>query len=185
MRIESGKTSGELSSIHCLTGRTAMKAPQVGVAVLIASHDRLLLLKRAHVHGEGTWAVPGGHLEPGESLEGCAAREVMEETGLSVTDINFVGITNDVFVPSDRHYITIWMSGCLAGHAKVVVAPEEASEAGWFELASLPDPLFLPLRHLMDGVSYPPSAFRSFVEAQALRGEPHARPGRRRDRNEV
>jgi 8-oxo-dGTP diphosphatase len=114
-------------------------------------------------------------------LEACAAREGLEETGLTVTGTSFVGITNDVFSPSDRHYITIWMTGCLAGHTGVVVAPEEASEAGWFDFASLPDPLFLPLRHLVAGESYPQSAFRSFVEAHALRGEHHACRGRRRD----
>ncbi|KAH0837500.1 hypothetical protein AYO21_04991 [Fonsecaea monophora] len=80
----------------------ASSVPRIGVAVFILHTDpksqkpKFLLGKRLGSHGAGTWALPGGHLEFGESFEECAAREVREETGLDVGDIEFLTATNDV-----------------------------------------------------------------------------------------
>jgi len=59
----------------------------------------------------GTYALPGGHLEYGESFEECAAREVLEETGLEVGELRFLTATNSVFDDVKKHYVTIFM-GC-------------------------------------------------------------------------
>ena len=61
-----------------------MPAPQVGVGVLILRDGKVLLGRRKGSHGAGCWSAPGGHLEFGETLEDCAAREVLEETGLKI-----------------------------------------------------------------------------------------------------
>ncbi len=56
--------------------------PLVGVGVIVIRNGGILLGKRIGSHGAGTWALPGGHLEYAERIEDCAAREVLEETGL-------------------------------------------------------------------------------------------------------
>ncbi|KAL6716364.1 hypothetical protein ACLMJK_005930 [Lecanora helva] len=87
----------------------------VGVFVLEApqrslDNPRFLIGERLNAHGAGTWATPGGHLEFGESFEECAAREVMEETGLKVKNVRFLTATNN-HMPADRkHYVTIFMA---------------------------------------------------------------------------
>lgn len=60
----------------------------------------------------GTWALPGGHLNFGESFETCAMREVLEETGLQVKDdsVRFLTATNDVMPSEHKHYVTIFMA---------------------------------------------------------------------------
>ena len=129
--------------------------PRIGVGVIVTRDDRVLLIKRKGVHGQGTWSTPGGHLEYGESPEACAARETMEETGVGITNVRALGFTNDLFEESGLHYITLWMAGAYASGQATVAAPYEASEVGWFALDALPQPLFLPLRHLIQGRSYP------------------------------
>src|SRR5687768_5483137 len=79
--------------------------PRVGVACLVTRSGRLLLLKRQRSHGSGSWSPPGGHLDFGETLEACAIRETLEETGLHVADPEFFAITNDIFASDGKHYV--------------------------------------------------------------------------------
>lgn len=131
------------------------KEPRVGVGVLITRDSHILLARRTHVHGEGTWSTPGGHLEYGETPEECAIQETREEAGIEITDLSFRAITNDVFIAEERHYLTIWMEAhYLSGEASVN-APYEMSEISWFDWDRLPTPLFLPLRNLLKGKCYP------------------------------
>lgn len=132
------------------------KRPAIGVAIIITKGDQVLLLKRKHVHGAGSWSTPGGHLEYRESPEQCAIREAREETGVRVTDVKFRAITNDIFEGNGMHYITIWMEGRYLSGESVVNAPYEMAEIGWFTWDALPRPLFLPLRNLLDGKCYSP-----------------------------
>lgn len=128
--------------------------PQVGTAIIIMKYDKVLLMKRKGPHGAGTWSPPGGHLDFGETPEACAAREAKEEVGLEVRDLQFRGVTNDVFEESDRHYITLWLeAGSFSGEA-VIVSEQEVEEIGWFSWEALPQPLFLPLDNYVNRKNY-------------------------------
>jgi len=103
---------------------------RVGVGVFILSSSStqstktnplFLIGRRLNAHGSGTWALPGGHLEFGESIEECACREVLEETGLKLDrgSVRFLSATDD-FMPNEvakegqvkgKHYITMFMVG--------------------------------------------------------------------------
>jgi len=129
--------------------------PRIGVGVIISRNNKVLLLKRLNVHGAGTWSTPGGHLEFGETPEECATREAKEETDLVIDNVTFKAITNDVFIAENKHYITIWMQCVCQSGEPFVTAPYESSEIGWFDWDKLPQPLFLPLQHLLNGDGYP------------------------------
>lgn len=125
------------------------KRPSVGVGVIIRNGDQVLLMKRQNSHGAGTWSMPGGHLEYGESPDECAIREAEEETGVQIANPTFCTITNDVFEEEEKHYVTIWMEGkYVAGEARINSA-REMSDIGWFSWDALPEPHFLPLKHLL------------------------------------
>jgi 8-oxo-dGTP diphosphatase len=129
--------------------------PQVGTAIIMMKDDKVLLMKRKGPHGGGTWCTPGGHLDFGETLEGCAAREAKEEVGVDVVNIHFRAVTNDVFEAEGKHYITIWLEGNPMGEP-FIAAEQEAEEIGWFAWDALPQPLFLPMENLVKGNTYPP-----------------------------
>jgi 8-oxo-dGTP diphosphatase len=129
---------------------------RVGVAIIVVKDGRVLMLKRKNVHGAGCWSTPGGHLDYGETPEQCAARETLEETGVTIGNARFRALTNDVFEERGWHYVTIWMEGDYISGEATVAADYEASEVGWFAWDALPQPLFLPLRHLLVGQCCPP-----------------------------
>jgi ADP-ribose pyrophosphatase YjhB (NUDIX family) len=125
---------------------------QITIGVLITKEDHVLLMKRTDVHGEGTWAPPRGNLGHCESLEACAARAMLEEMDISITDVTFLAITNDVF--KERHYVTIWTAGRHVSGEPTMNADNEIS-TGWFAWDALPAPLFSPFENLLTGQCYP------------------------------
>jgi len=64
-------------------GVSGFVIPCVG-AVVTDGQGRLLMIKRGHAPGAGLWSVPGGRIEPGETDAEALAREMLEETGLTV-----------------------------------------------------------------------------------------------------
>ncbi|MGL5429454.1 MAG: NAD(+) diphosphatase, partial [Vibrio sp.] len=92
--------------------------------ILLAQHPR---------HRNGMYTVIAGFVEVGETLEQCVAREVLEETGIEVTNIRYFGSQPWAF-PSSM------MMAFLADYHRGELKPDysELSDANWFELDKLP-----------------------------------------------
>jgi 8-oxo-dGTP diphosphatase len=118
--------------------------------VLVLRDGEVLLGRRRDSHGAGTWSPPGGHLEFGEEPEACAQRETLEESGITVADCEFVGITNDVFTAERRHYVTLFYRARAWSGVPRVCEPDKCDAWQWWPLDGLPENLFLPLRHLVE-----------------------------------
>ena len=113
-----------------------------------------------------------GHLEFGEEWNQCVEREVMEETGLSVSHIKLFAVTNDIMITTDnKHYITIFMT-CETTDPDQEPENRESHKnefwkwINWSDLRSdsYNDRLFLPLQHLVFREDQPDP----FVEQQNL-----------------
>ncbi|KAK0574400.1 hypothetical protein LWI29_023004 [Acer saccharum] len=131
------------------TAANAMeKVPRVGVAVFLLRGKTVLLGLRRNSIGDSTYALPGGHLEFGESFEECGARELKEETGLDVEKIEFLTVTNKVFKesPKPAHYVTIFLRAALSDPLQDFqnLEPDKCSGLGWYDWDNLPKPLFWP-----------------------------------------
>lgn len=135
--------------VTSLEQRTAQHRPAVGVSTIIVNHGLILLGLRIAGHGAGTWQFPGGHLEFGESIEACARREALEETGLELTNLRIGPYTNDVFAVEGRHYITLFLIADCAGGTLEVREPDKCARWAWFSWHTLPHPLFLPIENLV------------------------------------
>jgi 8-oxo-dGTP diphosphatase len=122
---------------------------RVGVGVFVRHDGKILLGKRRGAHGEGTWALPGGHLEYREELDACVRREVLEETNLTVTNIHVGTVTNDIFEDEDRHYVTVFMVCDYASGDLTLMEPQKCDEWHWFGWDELPIPRFLALENLL------------------------------------
>lgn len=133
-------------------------ALRIGVGVIVLRQGRVLLGRRQGAHGAGTWALPGGHLEAGESVEACAVREVLEETGLEVQDVVPAPWTSDVFAQEGRHYITLFVVARIATGEPEVREPDKCAGWQWFRWSGLPEPLFAPLATLRAGGFVPEGA---------------------------
>lgn len=125
------------------------KQTKVGVGVFVIKDGAFLMGKRLNAHGAGTWSLPGGHLEYGESFDQTARREVDEESGLKVKHIRFGAVTNDYFAQEGKHYVTVWMLCDWRSGEPTIKEPDKMIKFAWRDLNNLPKPLFLPWNNLL------------------------------------
>jgi 8-oxo-dGTP diphosphatase len=119
------------------------------VGVIVLREGKVLLGRRRGSHGAGTWALPGGHLEFGESVEDCALRETEEETGLAVEILGQGPYTNDVMPAEGKHYVTVFVLARSQEGTPQLLEPEKCEGWVWFRWKELPDNLFAPLNTLV------------------------------------
>lgn len=108
--------------------------PRLAPAIIVAvTHGDRLLLARSQRHPRGLFSVLAGFVEPGETLEGCVAREVKEEVGLDVQRIRYFGSQPWPF----PHSLMIAFT-CEATTDAIRLDEVEMQEAAWFTADALP-----------------------------------------------
>ncbi|HEX2582800.1 MAG TPA: NUDIX domain-containing protein [Chlamydiales bacterium] len=123
------------------------KRPLIGVAAVALQKGQVLLGKRKGAHGAGLWSSPGGHLEFGETVEACAARELFEETGLRALSFRLGPWVENV-IDKDKHYITLVVFIDRFEGELQLLEPEKCEGWQWFDWNELPSPLFAPVESL-------------------------------------
>jgi 8-oxo-dGTP diphosphatase len=102
-----------------------------------ASDHQVLLIRRKHPPFEGQWALPGGFLDEGETLEACATRELAEETGVTGIELRLL----DNFSTPGRDPRGWTVSAAYVGLAPadaLATAADDAAEVGWHAVSALP-----------------------------------------------
>ena len=131
------------------------QVPRVGIGVFVFKKGKFIMGCRKGAHGEGSWSVPGGHLDFGESIETGVQREVLEETGIKISNIKIAGITNDIFKKENKHYITIWVTSKWKSGEPKIKEPDKFLDMGWYDFKTLPKNLFLPWKELLKSDFFP------------------------------
>lgn len=108
--------------------------PEVAVGAVVAAGEHLLLVRRGGAPEAGRWSVPGGRLEPGETLAQAVEREVAEETGLAVRCGELVGLAERL--GDGYHFVILDFHAALVDHASGAPLPVpraggDAAEAAW------------------------------------------------------
>jgi len=101
----------------------------------------LLLIKRKNDPFKGKWALPGGFVDEGEDLIVAAQRELLEETGLKVTQLEQLGAFGKPGRDPRQHTVSIAYTGFSEENAEVSGA-DDADEAKWFSVKNLPELAF-------------------------------------------
>jgi 8-oxo-dGTP diphosphatase len=129
--------------------RLVLRRPVVGVALAPRAPDgRWVLIRRADT---GTWALPGGTLEWGETIRELIPRELLEEAGVRVTS---VGRLVGVFSRPDRdvrfHGVTIVIACEVELPSQAPMNPLEIREVGLFTDAELPPEMAMGTGDMLD-----------------------------------
>jgi ADP-ribose pyrophosphatase len=123
-------------------------APRVAVGAVVVHNQKVLLVLRGQPPAEGKWAIPGGSVKLGETLQAAAERETFEETGLRVKAgeviYSFDAIVRDEAERVQFHYVILDLRAVPLNPAQPLAPGDDAREVDWFSFAQL-DTLEFPV----------------------------------------
>ncbi len=106
----------------------APETPKLMVDVVIPAEKGVVLIRRGSAPFEGQWALPGGFVEVGETVEQAAVREAAEETGLAVELARLVGVYSEPERDPRGHNVSVaFLARVLSGELSAATDASEAS----------------------------------------------------------
>ncbi|MCL2359704.1 NUDIX hydrolase [Candidatus Bathycorpusculum sp.] len=112
---------------------------KTSTAIILYPENKILLIKRNTPPFIGYWALPGGRMDPGESIEQTIIREVREETGLETAVVNVIGEYVERGIKDDvdyEYFPTCFVVKIVGGELKK--QDSEVQEMQLFKLDALP-----------------------------------------------
>ena len=109
--------------------------PKVAAGVLVMQANRVLLVQRAGEPFRGLWTLPAGFVNSGEDPAEAAARECLEETGLSVRVTRVFDIVAGREHPRGADFVIVYEAEVISGDMK---ADDDADAVEWFDKNNLP-----------------------------------------------
>ncbi len=122
-----------------MTSKTYPVAPRIAVGAVVIRDDKVLLVRRRDPPNEGQWAIPGGSVRLGETLQEAAERDLREETGVCARAGKpvyiFDVIQKDAQGRPEYHYvITDLLSEYVSGEPS---PRDDALDARWLSAADV------------------------------------------------
>lgn len=120
--------------------RAFQTRPLVGVGAVVWHNDKVLLIQRGKEPNIGSWSIPGGAQELGETIRDAVCREVYEETGVEISDpilVDTVDLISPVKDGKIKYHYTL-VDFVAVALSPDIVAGGDAADAKWVELMNLP-----------------------------------------------
>lgn len=117
-----------------MSSKDESNCPSVGVATVVTK-DGLVLIGKDTRKGDTVFGVPGGHWESGETLKECAAREVLEESGISCSNVQLISIYDFYREDKGKSYITVGMKAEYISGNLTDLQDEGRLDWGWYSTA--------------------------------------------------
>jgi 8-oxo-dGTP diphosphatase len=121
--------------------------PKVAAATLITQNDKILLVRRVNEPQRGLWTLPAGFINAGEDPARAAARESLEETGLTVRITALLDIYARREHPRGADFVIFYRAEIESG---TLQPADDADAAEWFALNSLPPLAFDATRYIIE-----------------------------------
>ncbi len=146
LSFQSTSTSAKQKSEYAastLPAAAASDQPRIGVgAVILNERNEVLLVWRNRQPEQYTWSIPGGKVDPYESLETAVVREIKEEVDLDITIDQLLCTAETIRPEREEHWISVLYSARnIRGIARNLEEGGAIGEIGWFSLHDLPSPL--------------------------------------------
>ncbi|MBI2888862.1 MAG: NUDIX hydrolase [Candidatus Liptonbacteria bacterium] len=103
------------------------KGPALAVDCVVVASSGVVLIKRGHDPFKGCYALPGGFVEVGETVEEACKKETFEETGLVLTKLKLIGVYSEPSRDSRRHIVSVAFLG--EADISTLCAGDDASHA--------------------------------------------------------
>lgn len=118
-----------------------MRGPVLGVSAVVVDGGDLLLVQRGRAPYAGLWALPGGGVEPGETLSEAVTRELLEETGLEGACGELLAAREDI---SDEGHFVVLVHRVHIMSRDGTVAGDDARAARWVDLGDVAEQVLVP-----------------------------------------
>jgi 8-oxo-dGTP diphosphatase len=128
------------------------ETPPIAVDAIIVEKGSIVLIKRKNPPFQNCWALPGGFVEIGETIENSCIREAKEETSLDVEIKRHIGIYSDPKRDPRGHVVSVaFLCSVKSG---ILKGADDAKEAGWYWLDILPPLAFDHAKIINDARPY-------------------------------
>ena len=129
-----------------------MDRPKVGIGILVVRDGKILIGERISSHGSGTFQIPGGHLEFGETFEETAKREVEEETGLkNIAVQGVISVNNDIaYIEEGKHFVSVGVLAISNTGEPYDAEPLKSKNWKWYDPNNIPENMFSPSKKIIE-----------------------------------
>lgn len=126
------------------TNERGYEVPTLATDAVLIEDERILLIQRGKDPFEGGWALPGGFVEVGETIEDACVRELEEETGIAAEVEELIGVYSDPDRDPRGHVVSVPFVVRRTPQAEGVepAGGDDAAKAAWFALDELPKMAF-------------------------------------------